>query len=150
MENYGMADILIVEDNSQDSELLLRALKKNNLANNIHMVEDGEQALDYIFRRGEFLSENKHDLPKVILLDLKLPRVSGLEVLKVIKQDINTRSIPVVMITTSSDEPDVRMAYELGVNSYVVKPIDFEQFIKVMNGLGFYWLMVNRPPSLIC
>jgi len=144
MNKYISSDILVIEDNPYDVELLLRAFSKNNLANTIHVLEDGEQAIDYFFGEGARRQESNHGYPKVILLDLKLPKISGLEVLKRLKQDISTRAIPVVIVTSSAEEPDIRSAYEIGVNSYVVKPVDFEQFLKVMNNLGFYWMMVNR------
>jgi two-component system response regulator len=144
MNNYSSSDILVIEDNPYDVELLLRAFSKNNLANTIHVLEDGEQAIEYFFGGTANREDKNHRSPKVILLDLKLPKISGLEVLRRLKEDISTRAIPVVIVTTSAEEPDIRTAYEIGVNSYVVKPVDFEQFLKVMNNLGFYWMMVNR------
>jgi two-component system response regulator len=146
-EKFTSYDILVVEDNPNDVELLLRAFSKNNLANRINVVEDGEQALDYLFSVCNCKHHDNIDPPKVVLLDLKLPKISGLEVLKEMKWEASTRMIPVVIVTTSDEEPDIRKAYDLGVNSYVVKPVDFEQFIKVMNSLGFYWMMVNKVPG---
>jgi two-component system, response regulator len=144
MNNLNAVEILLVEDNPSDAELTLRALKKNNLANSIFIAEDGEEALDFLFCRGKFKSRNFNNPPKVVLLDLKLPKVSGLEILKLLKQDKRTAHIPVVVVTSSREEPDIKKAYDLGVNSYVVKPVDFEQFINSMSSLGLYWLLVNE------
>jgi two-component system, response regulator len=144
-ETYDAVEILIVEDNPNDAELTLRALKKNNLANNVFVAEDGEEALDFFMCRGKFLSRNFENPPRVVLLDLKLPKISGLEVLKMVKNDSRTKHIPVVIVTSSREEPDMKEAYELGVNSYVVKPVDFDQFINAMSSLGLYWLLVNEP-----
>ena len=138
-------DILLVEDNPQDVELMLRALRKNNLANPIHTVSDGAEALDFIFCKGKYGGRYFPKLPKLILLDLKLPKVGGLEVLKVIKQDIRTKHIPVVVVTSSREDPDIKAAYELGVNSYIVKPVDFDSFVEAMKNLGYYWLLINEP-----
>jgi two-component system response regulator len=137
MEDFNAVEILIVEDNPRDAELTLRALKKNNLANNILVAQDGAEALDFFFC---FTNP-----PKVVLLDLKLPKVSGLEVLKIVKEDKRTSHIPIVVVTSSKQEPDMKEAYALGVNSYVVKPVDFDQFINAMSSLGLYWLLVNEP-----
>jgi two-component system response regulator len=145
MEDYSAIEILIVEDNPRDAELTLRALKKNNLANSILIAEDGAEALDFFFCRGKYESRSFTNPPKVVLLDLKLPKVSGLEVLKAVKGDKRTSHIPVVVVTSSRQEPDMKEAYELGVNSYVVKPVDFDQFINAMSSLGLYWLLVNEP-----
>jgi two-component system, response regulator len=147
MKNINAVDILLVEDNPCDAELTLRAIKKRNLVNPIVIVEDGEEALDYIFCRNAFADRNIEKPPKVILLDLKLPKVSGLEVLKIIKSDDRTRSIPVVIVTSSREDPDIKAAYELGANSYVVKPVDFDAFIEAMSNLGLYWLLVNESPE---
>jgi two-component system response regulator len=138
-------DILIVEDNPQDVELMLRALKKNNLANPIHHVEDGAEALDFIFCRNKYSERHFEKTPKVILLDLKLPKVGGLEVLGQIKKDPRTKHIPVVVVTSSREDPDIKTAYELGANSYVVKPVDFDVFMEAMKNLGYYWLLINEP-----
>jgi two-component system, response regulator len=137
-------DILLVEDNPQDSELILRALKKKHLANNISLVEDGALALDFIFCKGKFATREHGRGPRVILLDVKLPKVNGLEVLKEIKSHDETRSIPVVMVTSSREDPDIKRAYELGANSYVVKPVEFESFQEAMVNVGLYWLLINQ------
>ncbi len=147
MNNSVALDILLVEDNPQDAELTVRALKKHHLANNIITVEDGAEALDYIFCRGNYAQRDMNRAPKVVLLDLKLPKVNGLEVLREIKQDERTRSIPVVIVTSSREDPDVKTAYRLGVNSYVVKPVDFDAFAEAMSQLGLYWLLINQPPK---
>jgi two-component system, response regulator len=144
MTSTNAVDILLVEDNPQDSELTLRALKKNHIANNIFTVEDGADALDFVFHRGRFADRVVGLLPKVILLDLKLPKVNGLEVLKEIKSHEETRSIPVVMVTSSREDPDIKSAYDLGANSYVVKPVDFESFQEAMVNVGLYWLLINQ------
>jgi CheY-like chemotaxis protein len=145
MEDFNAIEILIVEDNPRDAELTLRALKKNNLANNILVAKDGAEALDFFFCRGKFETRTFTNPPKVVLLDLKLPKVSGLEVLKIVKEDKRTSHIPIVVVTSSKQEPDMKEAYALGVNSYVVKPVDFDQFINAMSSLGLYWLLVNEP-----
>lgn len=133
-------EILLVEDNPSDAELTIRALKKNNLSNDILWVKDGEEALDFVFGRDE-----KSILkPKVILLDLKLPKVSGLEVLKTIKGDEKTKMIPIVILTSSKEEKDIIESYKFGVNSYIVKPVDFEKFVKAVGDLGMYWLLMNQ------
>ena len=146
MDHTEAVDILLVEDNPQDAELTTRALKKNNLANRLFTVEDGAEALDFIFCRGMYATREAGNSPKVILLDLKLPKVSGLEVLRVLKQDERTRSIPVVVVTSSREDPDIKTAYGLGANSYVVKPVDFDAFAESVSSLGLYWLLVNQPP----
>jgi len=146
MEAVQAVDILLVEDNPQDAELTVRALKKKNLANRLVVVEDGAEALDFILCRGNFASRAPGNSPQVVLLDLKLPKVSGLEVLKALKQDERTRSIPVVIVTSSREDPDIKAAYSLGANSYVVKPVDFDAFAEAVSSLGLYWLMVNQPP----
>lgn len=145
MEDFSAIEILLVEDNPRDAELTLRALKKNNLANNIYVAHDGAEALDFFFCRGKFVKRSFTNPPKVVLLDLKLPKISGLEVLKIVKGDTRTSHIPIVVVTSSNQEPDMKEAYALGVNSYVVKPVDFDQFINAMSSLGLYWLLVNEP-----
>ena len=137
-------EILLVEDNPGDEELTLYALKKNNVANYIQVVHDGAEALEYLFCTGTYAHCQNNDPPKVVLLDLKLPKVDGLEVLKRIKSDARTRAIPVVMLTSSQEERDVVESYQLGVNSYIVKPVDFEQFIDVIRQLGLYWKLLNK------
>lgn len=141
-------EILLVEDNTADVELTLRALKKNNIANKVLVATDGAQALDYVFCTGAYKDRNMKSPPKLILLDLKLPRVNGLEVLRKIKSDERTKVIPVVVLTSSDQEKDVTESYGLGVNSYIVKPVDFDKFIKVVADLGLYWLLTNTPPVL--
>jgi two-component system response regulator len=143
-----MVEILLVEDNPNDVELALRALKKNHLANRIHVVRDGAEALEFIFGTGAYKSRSNqgYGQPKVILLDLKLPKVDGLEVLRRLKGDERTRSIPVVMMTSSREERDVVESYRLGVNSYIVKPVDFDQFTEAVRQLGMYWVLLNNPP----
>lgn len=137
-------EILLVEDNPNDAELALRALKKNKLTNKIVVVKDGEEALDFIFATGKFSSRIDEKEPRLILLDLKLPKVSGLEVLEKIKSDPVKRLIPVVVLTSSKEEKDIVESYRLGVNSYIVKPVDFEKFVEAVNDLGLYWLLLNQ------
>ncbi len=138
-------EILLVEDNPTDVELTLRALKKNNLANKVHVVRDGAEALDYLFATGVYEKREIDKRPKVILLDLKLPKVDGLEVLKKVKSDERTKNIPVVVLTSSKEEQDRIKSYRLGVNSYIVKPVDFNQFTKAVSELGLYWVLLNEP-----
>jgi len=138
--------ILLVEDNKSDAMLAIRALKKHNLANNMVHLIDGAQALDFIFCQGEFSERDINNQPKVIFLDLKMPKISGLEVLKIIKNDDRSKLIPVVMMTSSKEERDILESHKLGVNSYVVKPVGFDNFSKVIVELGFYWLVVNNTP----
>lgn len=141
-------EILLVEDNPNDVELALHALKKNNLANRIHVVRDGAEALEFLFASGAYAGRDVNHTPKVILLDLKLPKVDGMEVLQRIKSDQRTRSIPVVVLTSSREERDIVESYRLGVNSYITKPVDFEQFTEAVRQLGLYWLLLNQPPVL--
>jgi len=138
-------EILLVEDNPRDAELTIRALKKKNLANSLYHVEDGVEALDFLFARGRYSDRDINETPKVVLLDLKLPRIDGLEVLTAIKADERTQAIPVVIITSSAEDPDVKKAYQLGANSYVIKPVQFDAFMEAMVRVGIYWLMVNHP-----
>jgi two-component system, response regulator len=147
MTDSNAVEILLVEDNPRDAELTIRALQKKHLANNLFHVEDGVEALDFLFGHGKFADRNMQDAPKVILLDLKLPRINGLEVLRALKADDRTRSIPVVIVTSSAEDPDINTAYQLGANSYVIKPVQFEAFIESMSELGIYWLTVNHPPK---
>jgi len=140
-------EVLIVEDNPNDQELTLRALRKKNLCNKIHIAGDGAEALDFLFGRGEFAGRTPADIPKVVLLDIKLPKVSGIEVLQKIKSDPVLKSIPVVMLTSSREGPDVQECYRLGANSYIVKPVDFDKFTDAVVQLGFYWLMTNEAPK---
>jgi CheY-like chemotaxis protein len=143
----GVIEILLVEDNPYDEELTLYALKKHQIANRIEVVRDGAEALEFVFCTGSYAARSIQDQPRMILLDLKLPKLDGLEVLKRIKSDPRTRTIPVVMLTSSEQEHDILESYELGANSYIVKPVDFEQFAKAVQQIGLYWLLLNRPPS---
>jgi CheY-like chemotaxis protein len=146
MTTTNEVEILLVEDNPNDVELTLRALKKNNLTNKVHVVKDGAEALEYIFANGAYAHRKIEDHPRVILLDLKLPKVDGLEVLRQIKSNEKTRIIPVVVLTSSKEERDLIECYRLGVNSYITKPVDFERFVKAVSELGLYWLLLNQPP----
>ena len=141
-------DILLVEDNPDDIDLALYALRRHNLATHIHVVTDGVEALDFLFFRGEYIQREYAQNPKLILLDLKMPRVDGLEVLKAIRENPLTSGIPVVILTTSKEESDLLESYRLGVNSYIVKPVNFEQFSEVVRQLGVYWLSLNERPSI--
>jgi two-component system response regulator len=143
----GGVDILMVEDNPDDEQLTLRAFAKNHLTNKIHVVRDGQEALDYVFCKGKYADRNIADHPHVILLDIKLPLIDGIEVLRRIKADERTKTIPVVMLTSSHEERDLVETYRLGVNSYIVKPVDFEQFTDSARSLGMYWMLLNRPPK---
>jgi two-component system, response regulator len=143
MEN--VVEILLVEDNPADAELSLYALKKYNIANHIHVARDGVEAIDYIFGTGRYVGRDTANLPRVILLDLKLPKVDGLSVLRRLKEDQRTRGIPVVVLTSSKEDRDILESYNLGVNSYIVKPIDFDQFSEVVRQLGMYWVLLNEP-----
>ncbi len=140
-------EILLVEDNPDDVELTLRALKNQNIANRIEIVRDGAEALDFIFCTGDYSDRKMENAPKVVLLDLKLPKVDGLEVLKKIKSDPRTKAIPVVVLTSSREERDIVKSYKLGVNSYISKPVNFEQFSESVRQLGLYWLLLNEPPN---
>jgi len=142
--NDDKVEILLVEDNPHDAEMTIRALRKVNLANRLIHVKDGAEALDFIFSKGAFSERSVGNKPKVILLDIKMPKVDGIEVLRQIKANENTRTIPVVIMTSSKEEQDVITSYDLGVNSYVVKPVDFEGFAKAVSELGFYWLITNQ------
>ena len=139
-------EILLVEDNPTDAELCIRALKKANLANNLVWVKDGAEALDFLFAAGIYSGRNMAIPPKVVLLDLRLPKVDGMEVLRRVKEDERTRLIPVVVLTSSKEDIDVAESYKLGVNSYISKPVEFDAFAKTVSELGLYWLLVNRPP----
>lgn len=138
-------EILLVEDDPQDMELTMRALMSEHLCNRVEVARDGEEALDFLFRRGKFADRDPEEQPRLILLDLKLPKVDGLEVLKLVKEDPNTRAIPVVILTSSRQETDMIRGYELGTNSYIQKPVDFDQFRTTIKQLGYYWLLVNQP-----
>ena len=139
--------ILLVEDNPDDEELTLRALRHHNIANDVIVARDGVEALDYLFSRGEYSDKKPDDLPQVVLLDLKLPKVDGLEVLKAMRADERTKSLPVVVLTSSNEEKDIVDSYNFGANSYVRKPVDFVQFIAAVEQLGMYWLVLNQGPA---
>jgi two-component system, response regulator len=147
MNPFEIVDILLVEDNPRDADLTIRAFKKRNLANQLYVAEDGAEALDFIFCRGKYADLESLRPPKVVLLDLKLPKISGLEALHAIKSNQQTRRIPVVILTSSQQDPDIRSAYDLGANSYVVKPVNFERFLEAMSQLGLYWILVNQTPA---
>lgn len=138
--------ILLVEDNPDDEALTLRALKKSNFANNIFVVRDGVEAIEYLFNEGSFAGSEVRDLPQVVLLDLNLPKLGGLGVLRRIREDPRTRLLPVVILSSSDEDLDRIQSYSLGANSYVRKPVDFEQFLKAAAQLGLYWLVLNEPP----
>lgn len=144
--NHGELDILLVEDNQDDIELTLHALRREHLANNIHVVRDGEEALDFLFCEGPFRKRHIGHPPRLVLLDLKLPKVNGLEVLKRIKHDARTRAIPVVVLTSSKEERDLVESYNLGANSYIQKPVDFDQFREMVKNTGLYWMVINQHP----
>ena len=139
-------EILLVEDNANDAEMTMRALRRNNLANQVHWVKDGEQALDYVFGRGAYAGRDAA-LPRLVMLDLKMPKVDGIEVLRALKTNPLTRAIPVVVMTSSNEEKDVVASYDLGANSYIVKPVQFEAFLETVAKIGLYWVITNRVPS---
>ena len=146
MMDISNVEILLVEDNPNDAELTLRALKKQNLTNNIYHVRDGAEALDFIFAKGEFADHNM-DVVKVILLDIKLPKVDGIEVLRRIRADLQLGKTPVVMLTSSNEDRDIVESYNLGVNSYIVKPVAFDKFMEAVCEIGLYWMILNKPPK---
>lgn len=148
MMESNIVEILLVEDTPQDLELVLRALRRANLVNHVEVARDGVEAVEFIFAEGAHAGRNLEDGPRVILLDLKLPRMDGLEVLRRIKGDPRTRVIPVVVLTSSKEQDDVIETYKLGVNSYIVKPVNFERFAAAVRDLGMYWLLLNQPPTL--
>lgn len=147
MQNHDAVEILLVEDNPRDAELTLRALSKRHLANDVHVAKDGEEALDFIFATGPHADRDVDQSPRVVLLDLKLPKVDGLEVLRRMKADDRTKHIPVVMLTSSAEERDKIESYRLGVNSYIVKPVDFNNFAEAVSEVGLYWLLLNELPA---
>ena len=138
-------EILLIEDSMDDAELTIRALKKHNLANNLVHLRDGSEALDFLFGRGAYVQRDVHRLPNVVLLDLKMPKVDGIKVLEAIKGNEKTKRIPVVILTSSREHPDVDRCYQLGANSYIVKPVEFDNFLKAISELGLYWLLLNQP-----
>src|SRR5665647_597506 len=140
-------EILLIEDNLSDAEMTIRALRKSNIANKIIHLEDGFDGLEFIFGTGEYANRNISNLPKVILLDLKMPRMNGIEVLSKIKGDERTKKVPVVVLTSSKEDPDIETCYDLGVNAYVVKPVEIEAFSKAISDLGLFWLLINQPPK---
>ncbi|TMH40983.1 MAG: response regulator [Betaproteobacteria bacterium] len=140
-------EILLAEDNSEDAEMTMRALRRHNLANQVRWVKDGAEALDYLFCRGQYVGRDPSRPPKLVLLDIKMPKIDGIEVLRQLKADPTTRSIPVVVMTSSNEERDVLESYRLGVNSYIVKPVQFNQFIETVAKIGLYWLLTTRVPQ---
>jgi len=147
LTDYDKVEIILVEDNPHDAELALRALKKQGLANNVQVLQDGAEALDFVFCKAKYSNRETCKLPKLILLDLKLPKVDGLEVLRRIKSDPRTKAIPIVILTSSQEEPDIAESYHLGVNSYIVKPVDFDKFFEAVSNLGLYWMLLNKLPA---
>jgi CheY-like chemotaxis protein len=143
--NSNEVEIVLVEDNPNDAELAMRALKANHLANKLIWLQDGVEALDFIFAQGRYSDRSLEDIPKVVLLDLKLPRVDGLEVLEKVKSDARTKSIPIVVLTSSAEERDIITSYNLGVNSYILKPVDFDKFVDAAKEVGLYWVLLNKP-----
>ncbi len=146
--NHNSVDVLMVEDNLNDAELAIRELKKHRMSNNLFQVHDGEEALEFIFGTGRYegIRDVNHP-PRLILLDIQMPKVNGIEVLEKIKSDERTKSTPVVMLTSSKEDPDIKRCYELGANSYIVKPVNFEGFAEAIKNLGFYWLLLNQQPT---
>ena len=147
MSEPGQIEILLVEDDPADAEMTLRALRRNNLANRVHWVKDGAEALDYMFRSGGYAGRGPNPTPKLILLDIKMPKVDGIEVLRRLKADEATRSVPVVVMTSSNEQQDVIDSYRLGVNSYIVKPVHFDAFLETVAKIGLYWVLTNRAPQ---
>ena len=145
--NHNSVEVLLVEDSINDAELTIRELKKHHLANNLYHARDGEEAIDFIFATGRFQGARSIEFPpKIILLDIQMPKVNGIQVLQKIKSDERTRATPVVMLTSSKEDPDIQKCYGLGANSYIVKPVNFESFAVSIKNLGFYWLLLNQPP----
>ena len=143
---HSEVDIVLIEDNPADAELTMHALRRNKVANRVQLLHDGEEALEYLFREGQFAARPASAPPKLILLDLKLPKLDGLDVLRRLKSDERTRKIPVVILTCSNEEVDMVKSYELGVNSYIRKPVEFREFLEMVKEVGLYWLVVNQPP----
>jgi CheY-like chemotaxis protein len=147
MTESQYVEILLVEDNPNDVKLTLHALRQNKLANHVHVVRDGAEALEFLFHTGAYAGRSGQTNPRVVLLDLKLPKVDGLEVLRLLRRDERTKCLPVVVLTSSREETDLVESYELGVNSYIVKPMDFSQFVEAMGTIGMYWLLLNTVPA---
>lgn len=148
MNQPSIVEILLIEDSPEDLELTIRSLRKANFGNHIAIARDGEEALDFVFCRGSHAGRSIEDTPRLIMLDLKLPKIDGLEVLRRIKGDERTRTIPVVVLTSSKEHSDLIRSYDLGVNSYIVKPVNFDGFSEAVRQLGMYWLLLNQPPKL--
>ena len=146
MDLNKTVEILLVEDNDNDAEMALRALKKNNISNKVTRLKDGEEALEFLFGTGEFEGRSVHNQPKVILLDLKMPKVDGLDVLKAVRSNKETEKIPIVMLTSSREERDVVEGYKLGVNSFIVKPVEYNSFMEAVKDIGIYWVLLNELP----
>jgi CheY-like chemotaxis protein len=144
---FDEIEVLLVEDNETDAELTIRALKRKNLANNLVWVKDGEEALEFIFATGRYSDRKVQDLPKLVLLDLRMPKVDGMEVLRRIKADDRTNKIPIVVLTSSKEDKDIVESYNLGVNSYVSKPVEFDEFTEAVSTLGLYWMLLNKSPE---
>jgi len=141
-------EVLLVEDNINDAELMIRELKRYNMANNLFHVKDGEEALEFMFATGRYANNrNIGNPPRVVLLDIQMPKINGIEVLEKIKADERTKATPIVMLTSSKEDPDIKKCYSLGANSYIVKPVNFEGFADSIKNLGFYWLLLNQPPA---
>ena len=147
MSTLNEVEILLIEDNPDDVEMAMRALKKNRITNKVLVVGDGQEALDFLYQKGKFKDGYTSVLPKIILLDLKLPKVDGEEVLRIIKSDPDKKVIPVIVLTSSKEERDIVESYQLGVNSYIVKPVDFEKFVEAIREIGYYWLLMNQSLS---
>lgn len=145
-DGNNIVEVLMVEDTAADAELAIRALRKRGLANHLVWVKDGAEAIDFIFAQGVYAGRNRDNAPKIILLDLRLPKLSGVEVLRILKADERTKKIPVVVLTSSKEEVDLDACYALGANSYIAKPVDFDEFSRVVGELGLYWLLINCPP----
>jgi CheY-like chemotaxis protein len=148
MVDYDQVEILLAEDNPRDAEMTMRALRKINFLNKVHWVKDGEEALNYLLRIGEYADRGVANAPKLVLLDIKMPKVDGIEVLRRIKSDENLQGIPVVVMTSSNEERDVFESYRLGVNSYIVKPVEFASFVETVAKIGLYWILTNRAPHI--
>jgi two-component system response regulator len=147
MSDIAQVEILLVEDNPADAEMTLRALRRNNLANRVHWVKDGQEALDFMFGSGEYAARAASIPPRLVMLDIKMPKVDGIEVLRRLKAEPATRAVPVVVMTSSNEERDVVESYRLGVNSYIVKPVGFDAFLEIVAKIGMYWVLTNRAPQ---